>query len=121
MTQNTTQLIEETMQSYYDYVLKIENGCSVIAKAFLKKDIQIGMAGVQSLSEGLTWLLEVESLMQAHSYRIENPIGKVVPLFEKINEALVAEDFQLVGTLMDEELKPLFKNVAEWKFEEVIS
>lgn len=121
MSQNTEQLIEETMHSYYEYIVKIEGGCAVIADAFQANDIATGVQGIQALSEGLTWVLETEGLLQEHSYSINSPVTKVVPLFKKINAALETGDFIAVSTLLNDELKPLFNNANEWKFEEVIS
>jgi len=121
MTQNVGQLIEETMHSYYEYIVKIESGCTVIAKAFETGDIATGVQGIQAFSEGLSWLVEIENLMQLHSYRINSPVGKVIPLFEKINVALEAGDFATVSVLFENKLKPLFQNASEWKFEKAVS
>lgn len=121
MTQNVRELIEDTMQSYYEYIVKIEDGCAVISKAFIKKDIQTGVSNLQFLSEGLSWLIEAENLMLMHSYQIESPIKQAIDLFKKINTAISTEDFKQVGKLLENELKPLFKNASEWKFTELIS
>lgn len=121
MTQNLEQLIEETKESYYEYVLKIENGCSVIVEAFKEQDINSALKGIVQLSEGLTWLIEAEELLEVHSYKIESPISQVSPLFSKINNAIEVNNFDEVNKLLEDDLKPLFKNSVEWKFEKVIS
>lgn len=88
MTQKITQLIEETMQSYYEYLVKIEGGFGIIAKAFQTDDIATGIQGIRALSEGLSWMIEAENLLQLHSYRITSPVSNIIPLFKKINLAL---------------------------------
>ncbi|MEK4424140.1 hypothetical protein [Solibacillus sp. FSL K6-1523] len=121
MTQNVDQIIQETMQSYYEYVVKIEGGCSYITNAFSTNEIEAGIQGIQALSEGLSWLIEAEKLMQIHSYQIQSPISEVIPLFEKINAALEAENFDELGTLVEMELRPLFKHAVDWKFIQKVS
>lgn len=121
MLQNIDLLVQETMESYYEYVLKIEGGCLIIANAFENMDVQIGIQGVQTFSEGLSWLLEAESLLQMQSYQIASPISQIAVLFEKINDALEAHKYQEVGFLFKEEMQPLFKKASEWKFSKIMS
>ena len=116
MTQNVNEIIEDTMKSYYEYIVKIENGCTVISNAFIKKDFQTGVINLQFLSEGLSWLIEAENLMLIHSYQIESPIKQAIDLFKRINSAISNEDFEQVGKVLENELKPLFKNASDWKF-----
>lgn len=121
MTQNVEQLVQGTMESYYEYVVKIGGGCATIANAFENNDVQAGVQGIRAFSEGLSWLVEAENLLQLQSYQIGSPISQVIALFEKVNDALQATEYQEVGRLFKEEVQPLFKQANEWKFEEVIS
>lgn len=121
MTQNTEQLIQETMASYYEYVVKVEGGCTNIAQSFKEKDFNTGLQGIVDLSGGLVWLLEVEERLQEHSYKINSPVGQVAPLFEKMNNAIEASNFDEVIHLLEVELRPLFSNAKDWRFEEVVS
>lgn len=121
MTQNVKQLIEETMESYYEYVVKIEGGCASIAESLKQNDQQAALQGIVDLSEGLIWLIEAEKLLEIHSYHIASPVAKVIPLFAKINKAIETNAFEQLNVLLEDELSPLFKNASEWKFEEVVS
>lgn len=121
MSTNLMQLISETKQSYYEYALKLEGGCEVIINAFRSGDISTGINGIQSLSEGLAWMIDAESLLEIHSYKIESPINKITPLFERLNAALASENFEVVSSLLEDELKPVFKGAENWVFEEIIS
>lgn len=121
MTENTLALIEDTQSSYYEYVVKIEGGCMQIVNAFESNRVVEGLQGIVDLSEGLSWLIEAENLLKEQSFQIASPIASVVPLFEKLNTAIATTNYDVVIALLEDELKPLFKHAAEWKFEKVIS
>ncbi|OCS89634.1 hypothetical protein [Caryophanon latum] len=121
MAENIVALIEDTKVSYYEYVVKIEDGCTRIVAALKADQLAEGLRGIVDLSEGLSWLIEAETLLKGQSLHINSPISSVVPLFEKINVAIEATNYNEVISLIEDELKPLFKNAADWQFEEVIS
>ncbi|MER1984464.1 MAG: hypothetical protein ABS948_01100 [Solibacillus sp.] len=121
MTQDIKALVQETIESYYEYVTKIQGGCAVIAQAFKQNDTQAGLEGIVNLSEGLTWLFETEKLLAEQSYKIDSPVAQVVPLFIKMNAAIEANAHEDLVALLEDELSPLFKNASEWKFEEIVS
>lgn len=119
MTQNVEQLVQETMESYYEYISKLQGGCEAIVVSLKEGDTASGLQGIIDLSEGLVWLLDAEQLLALHSYKIDSPVGNVSPLFGKVNDAIEASDFASVITLLEDEIKPLFNNAANWKFEEI--
>ncbi|MEK4698586.1 hypothetical protein MKX47_03265 [Solibacillus sp. FSL R7-0668] len=119
MTQNVEQLVQETKESYYAYIVKVQGGCEAIIASLKAGDNASGLQGIIDLSEGLAWLLDAEQLLSIHSYKIDSPIASVSPLFGKMNDAIEANDFATVIALLEDEVKPLFTNAAEWKFEEI--
>lgn len=119
MTQNVEQLVQETMESYYGYIAKLQVGCEAIIVSLKEGDTTSGLQGIIDLSEGLVWLLDAEQLLAIHSYKIDSPVGTVSPLFSKINDAIKAKDFAKVIILLEDEINPLFNNTADWKFEEI--
>lgn len=121
MTQNVEQLIQETIESYYEYVAKIEGGCNSIIDSLKNNEQQIAMRSIVTLSEGLIWLLDTENLLQGNSYKIDSPVAQITPLFEKLNTAIEEHNFEKVTNLLEFEFKPLFSNAQQWKFEEVIN
>lgn len=121
MTQNTKQLIQETMESYYEYVRKIEGGCTTITHFLKANELNEGMQGIVDLSSGLLWLLEVEERLQELSYKIDSPLRQVASLFEKINEAIEVNNMEDVINLLEIDLRPLFGNAREWRFEKAVS
>ncbi|WP_341322421.1 hypothetical protein NSQ62_02855 [Solibacillus sp. FSL H8-0523] len=121
MTQNTNQLIQEAMESYYEYVAKIEGGCNSIVELLKADEVEKAMHGIRDLSDGLVWLLEVERHLEGHSYKIDSPISQITPLFQKINEAIETNNLEAVINLFEAEFNPLFLNAKQWQFEEVIS
>ena len=121
MTQNTNQLIQEVMESYYEYVAKIDAGCNSIVELLKADEVERAMHGIRDLSDGLVWLLEVEHLLEGHSYKIDSPISKITPLFQKINVAIETNKLEAVINLFETKFNPIFLNAEKRKFEEIVS
>ena len=111
------QLIEETMQSYYDYIVKIEDGCQVIFDLIDEGDIRAAMRMIIDLSEGLAWLTEVEQLLQHQLFGIESNVQKANTLYRGINAALEMENYKVVALQFINDVKPLFTEAKTWRFE----
>ena len=109
---NINLLVSETMESYYDYVTKLEAGCVAIVHSFKNDVLPEALQGVINLSEGLSWLLEAEKLLEVHSFKIESPIQQISPLFSKISSSIEDNHFDEVVRLIESELMPLFKNAG---------
>ena len=114
-------LIKETTVSYYSYVTNLDTGTGIIVQLFKQNEIEAALHSLSALSEGLVWLLEVEQLLAAHSYRTNSPISEVLPLFQKIKEAMDNQSYTLVSEILEEEFQPLFRKASDWKFELVTS
>lgn len=115
------QLIEETMQSYYEYIVKVEDGCQVIFNLVDEGDIQAALRLIVDLSEGLAWLTEVELLLQQQSYNIESNVQKANALYRGINAALKMKNYKVVALQFLNEIKPLFAQAPTWQFEKTYS
>lgn len=106
----------EIQQSYYDYVLKVENGSLFIANKLREEDYESALGAIVNFSEGVEWLIKVEDAMLAQGYLIESNVKQVVLLINEINECLSCQDFATLADLFEYEIAPLFSNVANWKF-----
>lgn len=115
------QLIEETMQSYYEYIVKIEDGCQVIYDLIEEDDIQAAMRLIADVSEGLAWLTDVEQLLQHQSFTIESNVQKANALYRGINAALEVKNYKVVALQFLKEIKPLFAQAPTWQFQQSYS
>lgn len=114
------QLIEETMESYYEYVSKVEDGCQIIANLIKEDDVPAAMRAIVDLSEGLFWLSKVEQQLLNQSYKITSNVQYASSLYRGINAALEVKNYQVVALQFEKELKPLFVDAKSWAFEKVI-
>ena len=113
------QLLKETQTSYYEYVMKLENGCLQIAT-----DLRIGkneqaFQNIINLTEGLGWLLDVEARMQEQRFKVNSQINNALDVLNDVNESLEAGDIVTVADLFEYELAPMFASATEWTFTEI--
>lgn len=106
----------EIQQSYYDYVLKVENGSLFIANKLREENYENALAAIVNFSEGIDWLIQVEDAMLAQGYLIESNVKQVVLFINEINECLSSLDFVTLADLFEYEIAPLFSDVENWKF-----
>lgn len=121
MERNVQQLIEETQSSYYEYVTNIPNGCQRIADFIATGEIETALQEIAFLSEGLSWLIEVEQHMEVQSYKINSHIKDAANLYRGINTALEAKNYAVVAMQFEQEMTSIFKESNTWEFEKVIS
>lgn len=115
----SNKLIEETQQSYYEYVLKIQDGCKRIANYLQKGDLELAFQNISYLSEGLEWLYTVEQYMSSFQFQIHSQISEAIELIQKINQALEERDFNTISNLFENEMSAIFSSASEWIFEQV--
>lgn len=117
MMQN--ELLMETQQSYYDYVVKIKGGCQQIADYLRGGKQAEAFDVIANLSEGIAWLVSVEQHMAENFFRVNSRLKEVVDMLNEVNEALEIGDFVTVADLFEYEIGPMFESASEWTFEKV--
>lgn len=113
------QLLKETQTSYYEYVMKLENGCLQIANDLRTGNQAGAFQNIINLTEGLGWLLDVEARMQEQRFKINSQIVNALDFLNEVNDALEAEDIVTVADLFEYEIAPLFASASEWTFQEI--
>lgn len=119
MSHELKKLIEETQQSYYEYVSKIPNGCQQIAFYLQTGDFGKAYSLIADFSEGLEWLLSVETYMLSYHYQINSRIEEASELLKDVNIALENQDILTLIHLFDFQLTSIFDSASEWVFEKL--
>lgn len=108
---------EEIRDSYYEYVMKIEDGCLIITDLLRKGKYTKAFETIISFAEGIQWLLVVEETMRKESYVINSRINEANDYLMQINESFEMEDFVTVADIFEYEIAPIFSSATEWVFE----
>lgn len=113
------ELLIETQQSYYEYVVKIKGGCQQIAD-HLRAGKQAEAFGlIANLSEGIAWLVTVEQHMSENFLRVNSRMNEVVDMLNEVNQAIEIGDIVTVADLFEYEIGPMFESASEWTFEKI--
>ncbi|MEY2371416.1 hypothetical protein [Lysinibacillus capsici] len=113
------ELMQETQQSYYEYVIRIEQGCHQIANMLRIGQQADALQMIIDLSEGMGWLVSVEHYMIEQNYKVNSQTKEALVMLNEINHALEISDFVTVADLFEYEIAPLFASASEWIFEKV--
>lgn len=113
------ELLQETQQSYYDYVVKIKGGCQQIADYLRAGKQAEAFDGLANLSEGIAWLVSVEQHMTEDFFRVNSRMSEVVEMLNEVNKALEIGDIVTVADLFEYEIGPIFESASEWTFEKI--
>nr|WP_054549764.1 hypothetical protein [Lysinibacillus sphaericus] len=113
------ELLLDTQQSYYDYVVKVQDGCQMIASSFQSSNLEQAFQMIADFSEGLEWLVTVEQHMQANHYVINSHIQEVIERLTILNGLLEKREIEAITYLFQNEIAPLFASASEWTFKKV--
>lgn len=105
------ELLQETIESYKDYLEKIPGGATYIANSLREDRIQDALKAIRDFSEGLIWLSEANQLINKNSVIIELNINRIFEFLQEINEGLESQDYLLVADLFEYEIAPFFEDV----------
>jgi len=117
MMQN--ELLIETQQSYYDYVVKLQDGCQQIANSLRAGEQSQAYQMIANLSEGIEWMITVEKYMFDNFFRINSRLKEVIDKLSDLNVALEVNDFMEAANLFEKEICPMFVSASEWTFEKM--
>lgn len=109
-------LLLETQNSYYDYIVKVADGCQYIADKIREGNLPKALNTIIDFSDGMSWVLEVERHMLENKYIIESKSTEAYEHLKEINKSLERQDYVFVADLFEYEIKPLFENSEKWEF-----
>ncbi|MEQ2527511.1 hypothetical protein WMO40_12415 [Bacillaceae bacterium CLA-AA-H227] len=116
---DTLTIVQETQQTYYEYINQVEKGCLQISEYLRTEQISEALNTIIQFSEGIVWLLQVEELMNKNGFSMDSLIHKANEFLNEINQALEIRDYVFVADLFEYELNPLFKEQALKRFSEI--
>lgn len=105
------ELLQDTLESYKEYIEKIPGGATYIATSMREDRIQDALKSIQDFSEGLIWLADVNQLIKKNGVRIELNINQIFVYLQEVNEGLENQDYLLVADLFEYEIAPFFEDV----------
>lgn len=103
------KLLNETIDSYNQYIEKIPSGALYIANRLREDKISEALLGIKSFSEGVIWLVEASDLLQKNGVSKKLEIGKIQDFLSEINNGLEIQDFILVADMFEYEIAPFFE------------
>lgn len=113
------QLLLETQQSYYEYVIKIQDVCQTISHLLKTNNADLAFQLIADLSEGINWIIDVEQHMLANCYIINSRTQEVIEQLHYVNELLEQKDVGKLALLFENKLVPLFASSSEWEFKKL--
>lgn len=101
--------VEEIIELYNGYIIKISPGCVYIATELQKNNKNI-LNEIKNFSEGIEWLILASKRLKEHSIITNLNEENLIVFLKEINEALEIDDMVLVADLFEYEIAEYFKN-----------
>ncbi|MBB3908594.1 hypothetical protein [Anoxybacteroides rupiense] len=114
-----TNLIYETQDSFYEYIVRVAQGAETIASDLREDRIGEALQLIVQFSEGVSWLIQVILLMRENNYSININPSEMNEFLVEINDGLERQDYIIVADMFEYEIKPFFEEAAKEKFHEM--
>lgn len=102
--------ILEIKKEYNSYLSKVKDASLVIASLLRSGEVSQALNIIQHFSEGVNWLIEVNSKMTQLGENVIFDIRSIEEFLIEINNGLEIEDYYLVADLFEYEISTFFKN-----------
>lgn len=112
MDEKLEQQLEELMENIQSYVLKIPNGCTLIADFLRKGDKEKAYNSITDFIEGVDWLTESFNILLQYDYVISIEMDKLNQILKEINEALKLRNDILLADLLEYEVADFFESIG---------
>lgn len=103
------ELMNEYLESYKSYIVKIPNGCQKIADFLRENAINEAMISIGQFTEGMKWVVEMNKLLNQNGVMDLLGESNIYEYLNEINNGLVIEDFVIVSDMFEYEIKPFFE------------
>lgn len=112
------EIINNSMESYNNYLNNIVIGCQDIIESIQKNEKQAALKLISQFSEGITWLTEINRRLKGFGYNVELNNSLLQNMLNDINGALTLGDFVLVADIFEYEVKEYFSNCEKYRVEQ---
>lgn len=105
------QLINETVESYNEYLGNLPKGCTAISDKIRQNNMSDALNEILNFSQGISWLTEVGVMLRLQNIDVQLDVSPIQEFLSEINDALAIQDYTLVADLFEYELAPFFEEV----------
>ena len=106
-----SELIEEVVSSYNEYLTKIVSGSMTIADTLRSDQVSDAMQMILNFSEGMGWLADASNLLKQNQVEVTLDVEKIHDFLNEINTGLENQDYVLVADMFEYEIAPFFQEV----------
>jgi len=104
------ELIDETLESYNNYIKNLPSGCQKIADMLREDKIVDAMKNTLHFSEGVIWLMDAVKLFERNNIKTSLNTTKINEFLSEINRGIEIEDYIVVADMFEYEIKPFFED-----------
>ena len=108
-------LLNESIESYEQYVNKLPSGCFKIAEYLRNNEINLAMQNILNFSDGIIWISDMVEAIKQYGVNVPLDVTKVNDFLNQTNKALENKDYILVADLFEYEFAPFFESVNNSK------
>lgn len=105
--------MDELLNDYNNYILKIPNGCLVIADLLRKEQLNNAFESIKDFAEGMNWIVEANKVLAENNLLPIINFNKIQDFLIEINQGLEIQDFVLVADLFEYEIAPFFEEILK--------
>lgn len=107
-----TEILNETIQSFNEYLPRVSTGSQEIAENLRSDQLAPALKMILEFSEGMSWLVEASELFKANDVDVTVQIEKIQEFLEEINTGLEMQDYVLVADMFEYEIAPFFEEAT---------
>lgn len=105
------QLLNEAVESYNAYLVKLPEGCEAITQLLREEKIEYGLNNIANFAEGVMWMMEVTELLKKNNIDVQFNVEQAQHFLLEINEAMEVQDYNLLADLFEYELIAFFSSM----------
>lgn len=104
--------IKETIESYIEYISKVEFGSKFIAELLREDRIAEALTNIVNFSEGMDWIIKATVLLKENNISIPMEEAEISGFLEEINSGLEIADYLSVADIFEYEIAEYFSKLS---------
>lgn len=111
------QIIFETMESYNEYIERLNQSILPLAESFRTNEVEGALQNCVDLFEGIEWLLSVNAKLNELNFTNEIDIQDFNRILKEINEAIEIKDMYSCADILEYELLEAVQKLKLYELE----
>ncbi|ETT87870.1 hypothetical protein MKZ08_18780 [Viridibacillus sp. FSL R5-0477] len=107
-----TEIVQEAVESYYEYLKNLPTGCQTIADNFRENKISKALELIIYFTEGANWLAEISESLKNNDISVNLKTEKIHGFLKEVNHGLEIQDYILVADMFEYEIAPFFEELV---------